>query len=67
MGNSFQIIIPAIVGILFVASYFLADKNSFFGFLAYFPRKREGSMKVGGLAFGCGFLIVALINYIRLS
>jgi hypothetical protein len=53
---------PFIVGILFIASYFLADKNEFFHFLAYFPRKREGSIRIGSLVFGAAFILIAIYN-----
>ncbi len=44
-----QVLMPLLVGVLFVISYFLSDKYFFFEFIAYFPRKREGSVKVGSL------------------
>ena len=58
---------PALVGALFVASYFLADKHYFFEFLAYFPRKREKNVKIGPLIFGGAFLLIALFNWWRFS
>ena len=57
-----KVVMPLIVGILFVASYFLADKSEFFNFLAYFPRKREGSIRFGSLVFGTAFLLIAIYN-----
>jgi len=60
---------PLIVGVLFITSYFFSDKNEFFHWLAYFPRKREGSMKIGAVVFGAAFILIALYNclviYIR--
>jgi hypothetical protein len=53
---------PLIVGILFIVSYFLADKSEFFHFLAYFPRKREGSIRIGSVVFGAAFLLIAIYN-----
>jgi len=69
MHTTFQIgkvVVPALFGIMFILSYFLADKSWFFEYLAYFPRKREGALKIGGLVFGCGFCVVAIINYLLL-
>ena len=57
-----KIIIPFLVGILFVASYFYSEKNEFFKFFAYFPRKRKGSVKTGSIIFGAAFTLVALYN-----
>jgi len=53
---------PLIVGVLFILSYFLSDKNEFFHLLAYFPRKREGSIKIGAVVFGGAFILIAFYN-----
>ena len=63
VSNIFKVIMPLVVGTLFVVSYFFSEKNEFFNFLAHFPRKREGSIKIGSLIFGLVFLIIALYNY----
>jgi hypothetical protein len=66
MNDTYEIIkIVGLVlfGLVFVLSYFLAEKNWFFEYLAYFPRKRKGAQKIGGLVFGCGFWVVAIIIY----
>ena len=63
-SNLFKVIMPLLAGLLFIISYFLADKNEFFRFFAYFPRKREGSIKIGSLIFGIVFIIVALYNFL---
>lgn len=57
-----KIIIPFLVGLLFITSYFYSEKNELFKFLAYFPRKRKGSVKAGPLFFGAAFILVALYN-----
>jgi hypothetical protein len=65
--ESIKIVLLALLGLLFFVSYFLADKNWFFEYLAYFPRKRKGAQKIGGLVFGCGFWVIAIINYLMRS
>lgn len=65
--QSIQIVLLALLGLLFFVSYFLADKNWFFEYLAYFPRKRKGAQKIGGLVFGCGFWVIAIISYLMRS
>ena len=64
--NLIKVVMPLSVGIIFILSYFLADRNEFFNFLAYFPRKREGSIKFGSLIFGGSFVIVSLYNFFRI-
>ena len=66
VSNIFKVIAPLIGGALFIVSYFFSEKNEFFHFLAYFPRKRESSIKIGSLIFGIVFLIIAFYNYIIL-
>lgn len=58
-----QALMPLLVGILFVVSYFLSDKYFFFEFIAYFPRKREGSVKIGSLIFGIIFILISIYNF----
>lgn len=68
MKSSYEIIsVVALtfVGLLFFLSYFLAEKNAFFEYLAYFPRKREKSVKIGGLIFGRALWVVAILHIIR--
>ena len=65
ISNLSMVLMPLLVGLLFIVSYFFADKNEFFHFLAYFPRKREGSLKIGSLIFGIIFVIVAFYNYLK--
>ena len=55
-----QICIGLLIGILFVASYFLSEKNYFFEYLAYFPRKKKGSTKAGSLIFGSIIIAIAI-------
>jgi hypothetical protein len=62
VSNILKVLIPFLFGVLFISSYFFAQKNEFFHFLAYFPRQRTGSIKVGSLVFGFAFIIVSLIN-----
>ena len=57
-----KVAMPLAVGVLFVLSYFLSDKHFIFEFLAYFPRKKPGSVKAGSLVFGVVFILVALYN-----
>lgn len=57
-----RIIMAFSIGILFIISYFLEDKNDFFNFIAYFPRKRKGSIKAGSLIFGIIFIIIAIYH-----
>jgi len=64
ISNLFKVIMPFFVGILFVLSYFFSEKNEFFHFFAYFPRRRESSIKIGSLIFGIVFLIIAFYNYL---
>jgi len=64
MMNLAKVIVPLAVGALFICSFFLAEKNQFFKYLAYFPRKRERSLKVGSLIFGIVFVIVAFYNFL---
>ena len=66
ISNLAKIVMPLAVGLLFIISFFFADRNEFFNFLAYFPRKREGSIKIGSLIFGIIFVIVALYNFLRI-
>ncbi|RLB38088.1 MAG: hypothetical protein DRH20_06475 [Deltaproteobacteria bacterium] len=66
ISNLAKVVMPLAVGILFIISFFFADRNEFFNFLAYFPRKREGSIKIGSLIFGIIFVIVALYNFLRI-
>ena len=66
ISNLAKIVMPLAVGLLFIISFFFADRNEFFNFLAYFPRKREGSIKIGSLIFGGIFVIVALYNFLRI-
>ena len=56
---SIQIVIGFAVGFLFIVSYFFSDKNFLFQFLAYFPRKRKGSVKIGSLIFGLVFVLIS--------
>jgi len=70
MNDSYEairLIMLMLAGLMFVVSYFMADKNWFFELLAYFPRKRKGSVKIGGLAFGLGLWTVAAITYCTLE
>jgi hypothetical protein len=62
--EAIRLFMLVLTGLMFVVSYFLAEKNWFFDWLAHFPRKREGSMKVGGLIFGVGLWVVAAITYL---
>ena len=64
VSNIFKVIMPLLGGILFIISYFFSEKNEFFSFFAYFPRKRKGSLKIGSLVFGIVFLIIAFYNYL---
>jgi len=57
-------VMPLAVGVLFVISFFFSDKNELFRFLAYFPRKRERSVKAGSLVFGVALIIVGLFNLV---
>jgi len=69
MTESLQIIrilLAFFVGLLFVLSYFLADKHWFFEWLAYFPRRRKGALKVSGLIFGCVLWLIAIYHYMLL-
>ena len=63
--NLAEIIMPFTVGILFIISFFFSDRNVFFNFLAYFPRKRDGSIKSGSLIFGIIFVIIAVYNLLK--
>lgn len=65
VSNLAKVIMPLLVGLLFVISYLFANKNEFFQFIAYFPRRREGSIKIGSLIFGIVFILVALYNFLR--
>lgn len=62
-----QALMPLLVGILFVVSYFLSDKHFFFEFIAYFPRRREGSVKIGSLIFGVVFILISIYNFYKWS
>ena len=57
-----KIIIPFLAGLLFITSYFCSEKNEFFKFFAYFPRKRKDSLKTGSFVFGAALTLVALYN-----
>jgi len=57
-----KIIAPLLVGLLFVSAYFLPERGEFFKFLAYSPRKREGSRKIGSIVFGAALTLVAIYN-----
>ena len=57
-----KILMPLLAGLLFISSYFLSEKNEFFKFIAYFPQKREGSIKAGSIIFGSAFILVAIYN-----
>ena len=64
----FKILMPLIGGVLFITSYFLSEKNEFFKFIAYFPRKREGSIKAGSIVFGAVFILIGIYNlFLELS
>jgi len=62
--ENLRILILFLVGIIFIASYFFSEKNEFFSFIAYFPRKRKGSVKSGSIVFGAAFILVAIYNLI---
>jgi len=62
VSNVLRVLIPFLFGVLFISSYFLADKNEFFHFIAYFPRNKTGRIKAGPLVFGLAFIIVSFIN-----
>lgn len=62
-----QALMPLLVGIFFVVSYFLSDKHFFFEFIAYLPMKRKGSVKIGSLIFGIIFILISIYNFYKWS